>query len=130
MHAGTSSNGSTTSSLTNEQANASQVTPLRSVIVDPSQFYADWSGKLKTKVNTVLYRFQIFISNPEELDYDSTLYKIVKSKVANEIEDTLVLGWWNIEGSRTYKHTLNQKRQTFLCNSLKIMVKRKSTCNF
>ena len=53
----------------------------------------------------------------------------VKSSDLNEIEDTLVLGWWNIEGSRTYKHTLNQKRQT-LCNSLKIMVKHKSTCVF
>ena len=125
IRAGDSSNRSTTSSLTNDQASASQVTPPHAAIVDPSQFYSDWSGKLRTKVNTLLYHYQIFLSNPEELDYDSPVYRVVKARVASEIDDTLVLGWWNVEGSKTYKQALSQKRQT-LCNTLKLLVKRKS----
>jgi len=124
MSGSVSSNRSNTSSLTSEPVNGAQVTPTRAAVIDPRQFYSDWSGKLKTKVNSVLYRYQIFISNPEELEYDSDVYHAVKSKVAKDIDDTLVLGWWNVEGSRTYKATLNQKRQT-LCNTLKLSVKRK-----
>lgn len=101
-----------------------QVTPPRAVIVDPRQFYSKWTASLKEKIYSSLYRYAIFIANPKELNYDGKLYKIVKQKMGAEVDETSLLGWWQVSGIKAYKAALNQKRQT-LCNNLKLAVQSK-----
>ena len=95
------------------------------VVIDPTQFYGKWSAALKRLVNTSLYRFQIFISNPNELNLEGDVCKLVDKKLGHDMNEDDFIGWWQVQGRRTYSSTLNQKRQT-LSNNIKALVKSKS----
>ena len=120
---------SSTRTIANNSASstrtAHQVTPSRSSShVNPRQFYTKWNSALKVKINTKWYRYQIFIANPGELDYPGPLYKLVKKGIGKDIDETELVGWWNVKGIQFYRNTLNQKRQT-LCNNVKLLTTSK-----
>lgn len=97
-------------------------------VVDPTESYSKMDELLRRYVNSELYRYVIFVSNPETLNPDGDLFKVVQFKlgygqgnVSND--DDTFFGWWNTTGQKIFVKVLNAKRTT-LSNAIKKIAKK------
>ena len=101
-------------------------------VVSPRQFQRRWNASLRNAINSSLYRYQIFITNPNELNLEGNIFNMVKKTLVSQqaeqgeedFQEESFMGWWQMSGRKVYRQTLNQKRQS-LSNNIKLNVQRK-----